>query len=98
MAVMSKSKKKQAARKRATEADSTPGTELESSVPALEPELDEDFDEPDDAPSLALPERQPQPLNEALYEQALAAATAHGTMREEGEALAYLFNGETLSL
>lgn len=100
MGAMSKSKKKQTARKRA--ADGAPGApemELESTVPALEPELEDDeFDEPDDGPSLALPEKQAQPLNETLYEQAVAAATAHGVMREEGESLAYLYNGETLSL
>lgn len=100
MSPMSKSKKKQAARKRTAEgASSAPEMELESTVPALEPELeDDDFDEPDDTPSLAMPEKQAQPLNEALYEQAVAAATAHGVMREEGEALAYLYNGETLSM
>jgi hypothetical protein len=88
MGAMSKSKKKQTARKRAQE-------DVPTELPLVE---EDDFDEPDDTPSIALPERKPQPLNEALYEQAVAAATAHGVMREEGEALAYLYNGDTLSM
>jgi hypothetical protein len=102
---VSKSKKKQAARKRATEGGLVPdGPQVVEAYLAAPDEAagddapDAEFDEFDDGPSLALPTKQAQPLNEALYEKALAAVTGHGVMRDEGDALSYLYNGDTLSM
>jgi hypothetical protein len=77
---MSKSRKKQRARERALEAETTP-------QPAVELEAVEE-----------LPPPEPTPLNEALYDLAIRAATQAGQMREEGERLAWVFNGDAIAL
>ncbi|HEY9720494.1 MAG TPA: hypothetical protein V6D47_00660 [Oscillatoriaceae cyanobacterium] len=81
---MSKSRKKQQARKRAE--DQTVET-----VELLGPG-------PDEEPALALPEKRETALHEALYTVLVEAATRVGVMREEGEQLAYVYNGDTISL
>lgn len=69
---MSKSKKKQTARKRATEQP------------------------PEEA--LELPTPKETPLNQALYDAIVAAATKAGQMREEGERMSWVYNGDAVAL
>lgn len=49
-------------------------------------------------PTLALPEKQPQALNEALYERVVRTATHAGQFREEADRLVYLYNGPTIAV
>src|SRR4051812_15254520 len=70
---MSKSKKKQTARKRVA-------------------------DQPAEEPVVALPERQEMPLNQALYDRVVAAATKAGQMREEGDRLTWVYNGDAVAM
>lgn len=81
---MSKSRKKQQARKRAESDTFEP-------VEPLAPE-------PESEPALALPQVRETPLDEPLYHALVEAATRAGAMREEGEQLAYVYNGDTLAI
>lgn len=85
---MSKSRKKQKARERAQQ---------EQPSEALEPvEVDEDED--DGVEALELPELRPQALSEGIFHEAVEAAGRCGVMREEGDRIAYLYNGPELSM
>lgn len=88
---MSKSRKKQKARERGQQDAPAP---LEPIAP-VEDDLD---DEDDGEPSLALPDERPQDLSEGLFHDAIEAASRAGVMREEGDRIAYVYNGEQLSL
>lgn len=92
---MSKSRKKQQARKRETA--TREGEALEHHVHAA-PLLDAEEDERDDTPALALPEKREMPLDQALFDRVVATATRAGVMREEGDRLVYLYNGDTVAL
>jgi hypothetical protein len=95
---MSKSKKKQKARERG-EGENTP---LEFVVPksAFVPGPVEELplEAEDDGETLELPAPKAQALDEKLFHDAIEAATRAGVMREEGDRLCYLYNGDTLSL
>lgn len=98
---MSKSRKKQKARERGHAEFGPPAQEpsevLESVIPGIVEELPVEEDD-DDEPELALPEQREQALDESLFHDAIEAATRAGVMREEGDRLTYLYNGDTLSL
>jgi hypothetical protein len=70
---MSKSKKKQTARKRATE-------------------------QPPEEVAMDLPAPKELPLNQALHDRIVAAATRAGQMREEGERMSWVYNGDAVAL
>jgi hypothetical protein len=102
---MSKSKKKQRARERSKEELSGPDATLETVIPlatapTVDDNLDDDFDDEEAGapPALGLPERKDMPIDQVLFDRAVAAAINAGVMREEGDRLCYLFNGESIAL
>ncbi|MDB5099461.1 MAG: hypothetical protein JWM80_3882 [Cyanobacteria bacterium RYN_339] len=81
---MSKSKKKQKARERVRE-------EAPLAPPPEAPDATEE-------PALALPERKPMPLDQGLYDRVVAAATKAGQLREEGDRLTWVYNGDAVAM
>lgn len=85
---MSKSRKKQ--RARAQNQQDAVVAHLTKTVPVAETA-------PEVTPP-ASPEKPAQPLNQALYDLAVAAATNAGQMREEGDRLSWVYNGDALAM
>jgi hypothetical protein len=106
---MSKSRKKQKVRERAQQAEQAgfvPGQAPEAgpgaAVPApprpRQPQAARPAAPKAAEPTLSLPKPSQQPLNQAVFDLAVQAATNQGVMREEGERLSYLYNGEALAV
>jgi hypothetical protein len=47
---------------------------------------------------MALPVRKEMPLDQALYDRVVAAATRAGQMREEGDRMSYVYNGDAVAM
>jgi hypothetical protein len=100
---MSKSKKKQRARERSKDelgnTEPAPLTVIPLAPTDAANDDGADLDDPDDQePALALPDHKDMPLDQQLFDRAVTAAIQAGQMREEGDRLCYLFNGESVAM